>query len=302
MQKTIRYLAIGAALQLLLVALVYWPYGGRAAQAAAQPLLTLAAEQVSDIAISDKNASVHLVKTAAGWQLPDYQQLPAATAKVSALLDKLRTQPGWPVSTSADSVKRFGVGDDQFERKLQFKGADGKAQVVYLGSSPGFRKVHARRGGDNAVYAIELNTADTPVETGQWLDKTLLALNGDITALSADDVKLTKGEGGWQLEGVAAKPDQQAVERLLQQLHGLIVEDVVPQGPPAQAAQVKTLTAMVDGKTVELQIKRDKDTLYVNGSTRPQWFRVAEPSVAALLTLNAAALQQQAHQPSAAQP
>jgi hypothetical protein len=234
--------------------------------------------------------------------LPDYQQLPAATAKVSALLDKLRTQPGWPVSTSADSVKRFGVADDQFERKLQFKGSDGKAQVVYLGSSPGFRKVHARRGGDNAVYAIELNTADTPVEAGQWLDKTLLAVNGDITALSADDVKLTKVEGGWQLEGAAVKPDQQAVERLLQQLRALIVEDVAPQGPPATAAPVKTLTAVVDGKTVVLQIRRDKDALYANGSSRPQWFRVAEPTVSALLTLSAATLQQQANPASAPAP
>jgi hypothetical protein len=288
MKQAIRYLAIAALVQLALIPLVYWSELGGSAEAAAQPLLGLAADQITDIVIGgDNKSSAHLHKTGAVWQLPDYQQLPADAAKVTAMLRTLAaTEPRWPVSTSADAVRRFEVADDHYQRKLQFGTASGKTQTLYLGSAPAFRKVHARRGGDRAVYAIDFNTFDTPADPAQWLDKSLLALHGKITAISSGDLKLQLNAQSWQLAGDAdTKLAQVPVDTLVKQLQNLSVQALADAQIPAKLPLARTLDVVADGTTYTLQFKRDKDAIYLHSSTRPQWFKVADYAVQAILDL-----------------
>lgn len=290
MKQAIRYLVIAILVQLALIPVVYWSQLGGSAQAAAHPLLALKAGAVTDILIDgEKNAKVHLHRNGSVWQLPDYQQLPADADKVTTMLRTLSgEQLQWPVSTSADSVHRFEVADDHYQRKLVFSAKGGKAETLYLGSAPAFHKVHVRRAGDNSVYAVAFNTFDAPAEPAQWLNKSLLAIGGSITAIDSGDVELRRVDKAWQLQGDdKAALDTGAVDALVKQLQSLTVEGLAEQGGDvAKLPVARSVQVVADGTTYTLQFKRDKNDIYLNSSARPQWFKVAEYSVKQVLDLD----------------
>jgi hypothetical protein len=120
-------------------------------------------------------AQVVLQKKDGSWLLPEYFDVPADGAKVSALLDRLGSlKRGLPIATSESALRRFRLLDSDFERRLQLS-AGGKALgTVYFGSSPGPRKSDARTAEDRAVYAVDLPTYELPTELGAWLDPDLL--------------------------------------------------------------------------------------------------------------------------------
>ena len=55
------------------------------------------------------------------------------------------------------AAKQFSVVDDKFERKISFTNKDNTQTKLYLGSSPGFKKVNARVDNETNTYKIEYN-------------------------------------------------------------------------------------------------------------------------------------------------
>lgn len=142
----------------------------------------------------------------AAWRLES--GLPADDDKVNDLLDKLAELAApWPVATSADSAERFAVTEDNHQRRLVLEDAEDVVADVFLGTSPGYRRVHARVAGEDEVYSIDFSNYEAPTDADQWLDKGLLAASGDPSSIAR--------EGAWRLTqsaGAAAPATDPAVD------------------------------------------------------------------------------------------
>lgn len=152
--------------QLALIALLYW--SGRP-QTGLESQLLLNALDVDRLLIRDADQSVLLARTTGGWVFPDENNAPADGPRIERLLDRVRgLQTGWPVATTVASHARFEVAADSYQRHVQLFSSDTQVAEFWVGTSPGFRKVHVRRSGDDAVYAVTLNSFELPTRLIDW--------------------------------------------------------------------------------------------------------------------------------------
>ena len=211
MTKTHYWLSGLLALQLLIAAALLW--GSSNERTANQgPLFSFEPDQIDGIKISDSDSTATLAKKDGHWLIPDLKQLPAPAMKVENILSKLKSfKPAWPVATTAASQTRFEVADDKFQRKIQFLQGKTVAAEWYLGTSPGFRKSHIRKAGDNGVYTITLSNVDLPVKNAEWLDKGLLGASG-IKGIKGPDYALEKADNVWRFAKSDTAEGQEAPE------------------------------------------------------------------------------------------
>ena len=171
-------MVLGALLLLQLVAALILGLGGKDMEPTGTqgPLLAFDRDQVTGIRIHvPKGEGVLLAKIDDGWVIPALDGLRAAQSKVSDLLSKLgELEKGLPVATSEAAQKRFKVADHNFERKLTLEGGNGTLATLYLGDSPGFRRLFVRADGDDAVYEAQIGLFDAPDKPDAWSDRTLL--------------------------------------------------------------------------------------------------------------------------------
>lgn len=246
MNRHVRALALILAVQLaVLGGVLFW--NQRAASTPTGTLLEIDRTKVDGIVIVDeKGARLKLQRTDAGWTLPDSQGLPADGEKVSQLFDKLiAASAPWPVATSSESAKRFEVAADKFQREIQLLEHDKVVGDLYFGTSPGFKKVHARNADSDDIYAVAFANYEATARSDDWLDKALLKPNGDVTALSRPDHWRVQREGEvWSLEGIAhdETTKQDVVGDLVNKVVNLRVMGAADV-PAADAVPVLLLTA-----------------------------------------------------------
>jgi len=222
----IRVLSVLLALQLLITLVLYWPQPQGVNRSEAL-VAGLDRESIGRIGITDgEGASSLLTRDSEGWRLDS--GLPADGSKVATLIDALTgADPGYAIATSDSAATRFRVAAEDFERRIVLEGAD-EDRVLYLGTSPSFRKVHARRADEAAVFVIELNSYDAPTADGSWLDRSLLAAE-DLSTLELYGVRyrldgdLWVRDDGAEVDGEAMDALVQALSRL--QVSGLAAED-----------------------------------------------------------------------------
>ena len=178
--------------------------------------------------------NVVLAKKDDAWQLPD--GLPADAAKVDEVIKKLAdASAGWPVATSVSVQERFELVEDNHQRRLTLSAGGETVADIYLGTSPGYRKTHARRVDDDNIYAITFSNYQAGMKESDWLDKALLRPDGALTGLRYDSAfaeppapvfALTKNEEGVWAAASGAALDQAKVETLAGRFTGLTVTDV----------------------------------------------------------------------------
>jgi hypothetical protein len=239
----IRLLTVLLVLQIAAVALLYWPADDGEAPA---PSLAagLPSDSVETIEIRDSEGEeLRLQRRDDGWFLSN--GLPAMGSMVDTLLTALIAEdPGLAIATSDRAAERFKVADDDYERRLRLSGG-GQERVVYLGSSPAFRKIHARRAGERAVYVLEFNSYDAATNDQRWLDRGLLAAR-DVSALELYGVRYERAEDAWtRADGEAV--DDAAMETLLQVLSSLQVSGLVEADDEEAAAAGESLRLDVEG-------------------------------------------------------
>ena len=238
----------------LVVALVLWAGGpDYNAFKAKEPLLAFDAAKVDRIEIAEGSAnSVALVKEDGKWVIPSSAGFPADAAKVSGLLTKLAgLKKGWPVATSAEAAKRFKVSDDAFERRVVLKSGGGTLGELLLGTSPNFKSVSVRAGGDANVYSVAFAAYEAGARGDEWQDRSLLNIQQDqIASIAIGDVLLERKDGKYVLPGLAAgqKQDETATYRLAGALSYPVFEAVVGKGAEAQAK--------VNAPDIEITVKR----------------------------------------------
>jgi hypothetical protein len=177
-------------------------------EGAAAKLLDFEPDQVEAVNVADDEGRfLELEKVAGAWRLGE---LPADAAKIGAVIEALvGGSASWPVATSESSQARFEVAEDAFQRRIRFSGAAGELATLYLGSSPGFRRIHAREASDEAIFSIDFGVHELPLDASDWLDKTLFEVE-TISRLTFPEGAELLGdeESGWTVDGQPADPEK----------------------------------------------------------------------------------------------
>jgi len=271
MNNRLTLLAVLLAVQLLIIAGVSL---GRGGPEEGSSLVSLDTASVTRLEITDgEGATVTLDKTADGWRVNG--ELRADSGKIDELLDKFAGFTNlWPVATTSGSQSRFEVSEDKFQRRLEIDTADGSKDVIYLGTSPGYRRVQARNADSDEVFSIEFANYEVPTTVGEWVDKTQLQGEG-LTSVSLDDTwRLEKRDDLWLLDGEPANQDaaNALVERIAKvRLIGVFEGDEATLGEP----RVIRVEDAQGAHELTFRHDEDKDEYVVSSSRRAGNFTVA---------------------------
>jgi len=280
MSRLTQSLSLLLGLQLLVTAAVFWPREDAGDRDARSAILDLAIDRIDRIEVSDSNGSVVLSHTDSGWVLPDYFSLPVSASRLDTVLQTLPAKTrGWPVARSSGALERFEVSESNFQRRIRYRAGEDLAGELYLGSSPGFRKVHSRPGDDESVYAIEFSSYEVPASDAEWLEKTLLQLDADISEITGLDYHIeAAGDDSWKnADGVTAEAS--VVSRLINGLASLRVTAVADAATTETLAQMDvppTLSVATGSGRLEYRLFEMDDAHYVQRSDRPVFFSISE--------------------------
>ena len=200
MGKTLGLLAALLLAQLALAAFLFIRGSGFGAVQPDEPLVTFDPATLDRVTIQDgTGAQVELVKRDGQWRLPGHFDFPASASKVEALLRDLQgLRTRLPVSTSPESFARFKVAADQFERRIDLRQGDRDVAVLYLGDSPGFKRLFARGSQGEAIFEVNYSAHQAGAKASDWTDQGLFALTSDqITGLSLNGMLLRKQPVGF---------------------------------------------------------------------------------------------------------
>ena len=209
-------------LQLVALVWAFWPSAEPGAEDAQQPLLQVVADEVDRLLISDADGSLEWRRERDLWRMPEYHGLVVDAGLIDRLLSELPGLPrGYPIAGSSGAGQRFEVATDNFQRQLQYFAGERRLAQLFLGTSPGFRRIHARPGPEDTIYSVEFNSYDLPVNSSHWLDKALLQVE-QPTAIGGEDFQLQRSAEQWRDEAGTA-PDESAMTGLANGLANLRV-------------------------------------------------------------------------------
>lgn len=148
----------------------------------AEPFLEFDAASVDSLTVSNNEGSVSVAKVDGNWRLPN--GVPAAGFKVDSVIESLAKAGGsWPVANTQSTRERFEVTEENHQRHIVAKAGDDTVADIYLGTSPGYRKTHALRVGEDEIYAIGFSNYEAGVKAADWLERSLLRPKGEVAAL-----------------------------------------------------------------------------------------------------------------------
>ncbi|AZZ91422.1 DUF4340 domain-containing protein [Hahella sp. KA22] len=302
--KWTKLLSIALVAQAAIIIALHWPGSQPAYTHTDQALLDLESKQPGAIHIyGEETAKVDLKKEQDGWVVASYYNLPVANDKVDAMLAKLKAlKASWPVATTASGAKRFEVAEDKFQRKLELAQGDDTLATLYLGTSPGYRKVHARLNEQDAVFAVNYATHELPMAGKDWVDNKLTAVPEEsINQVKIKDIVLNKNGDKWDLEGLQEGEitNEEAAHKLLASLADMRFEDVLgaevkPEYNLSEpklrfTLQLKEKNAQGE-QSLELNFGKpaEGDYYILTRSDRPQVFKIDASHVDSLLDLERA--------------
>lgn len=255
------------------------------------PFLEGAAGDIDRVEITgEEGEKLVIARGEGGWQLPEHDKVPADMAKVEALLDRLAgLSSGLVVATSAEAANRFQVADAAFQRHIRLFADGREAANFYIGTSPAFRQVHARRAGEAAIVTVALSTFELATAPEEWLDKELVKIaEENLVGVVYSDFTLTRQNGQWLLEDLAAEEtlDNDAVADLTLRIRGLTIQSVLdPQeaGPLFQGPlDLQYTLILADGSRLEYSFVKSGDSYALQVTSREQVFKVHQLPVEGL--------------------
>ena len=310
-----KVLAVILALQIVILAVVFWPRSS--GPGIHQFIEGLEEPDVVSVIITDgEGQSIRVNRSPFGCVLPDADDHPCAGGRLREFLQRIvPLTTASLVTGAAESHARFNVSEDSFERTIELELADGARHKFYLGTSPRGRSGHARLEGDNRVYlAPGLSAFDAPVLANRWVDPVYFSPPLDqVTTLTIEnasgEISLARDENGeWTLGGEASdtpidqgKARQLAVSATSIRLsHPLGKQEIDSYGLGTPNAVV-TVGVGDDGEEQELRIGpkiADYDG-HVAKSSESAYYVVIESAAARkLLDLTTESLLQPAEEPT----
>ncbi|VAW83738.1 hypothetical protein MNBD_GAMMA16-2343 [hydrothermal vent metagenome] len=293
MKKTIRILGVIFIAQLIIVTALLLPTEDSVGSINKQNLLTFSPNQVNKIIISGGDKALILESENTEWNLPEYYGFPVAKNRVPEFIQKLSDfKQGWPVATTKAAAKRFKVSDDDFERKIELYQGESLLDTLYVGSSPGFRKVHVRKANTNNIYDVSFSAFDASIKTADWRDSSLLRLEQTaIIKISSPDFSLIKEGDLFVLDGVDESLPivQSTVARYVQKVIALNTVTVLGTETRIAFNQADPLLLLtVESKTEkwEYRLSRSSEGEYVLKRSDLPFYFVLHDEVAKPLIVN----------------
>ena len=289
MKKLISILGGLLAVQLVLAVAMNLSSEDRGAFQPREKLLAFDRNAVDSLRIEDGKGSVVLSKRDGKWLLPESGDFPASTVNVDRLLDALAgLQKGWPVATTTAAARRFKVADDQFERKLSLLSNGKTLAVLYVGTSPGFRKVNVRPSGQDDVFAVAFNTWEANAKNDDWIDKAVLTLSpDDVARVEMPGFVLQRASDELRVADLAGdeETDAKAAGALLDKLAGLQIQSLLGTESKPEYRQdepeLEIKLTRTNGNVLSYRFSRPKDATYyvLKRSDRDDYFKVADFNV-----------------------
>ncbi len=285
MNRWIMGLGVLLIVQIVLTILLNTGEDPHAAFTPEEKLATFEPALVDKIHIEAPGEAVILRKEEGKWQLPELDDFPADQQKVTSLLDTLAgLEKGWPVATTSGAAERFKVAKDTFERHIVLRQGEKKVADLYFGTSPGFRRVHARAAGENEIVSVPFSLFDAEADENRWIDRKVLGVQEkEMIRIELPDFVLERDEGEWRLADL--KPNEQTVvneaNRLAGKLAGLSIESVFDDETQPErekdASPLKISVIMKDDKRLDYTFHKLKSGSYLlQRSDMPRRFEVAE--------------------------
>lgn len=293
MQRQGQFLTILLVLQIALVAILFFTKTDSGAYGSDEKLLDLKFDSVDKIILQGvENKTLVLQKKKGGWTLPGYFQFPASREKLDRVFGKLfDVTVGWPVATTQSAENRFKVATDEFEVKLVFSSAQ-TAQTLFLGTSPGFKKIHARVDGNNTIYGIDFSAYQASTKPIDWVNQSILHVpREDISAIEIGGLIVKRVEGKFVVDGLAEGEQmvEPEIQLLLTQVSSLGFQDVLGEkNNPAYSLDSSVLElTLVDKAGRRLRYRyaklKDSDDYVLKPSDSNYYFKVAKYNVESLL-------------------
>ena len=233
-----------------------------------ESLISIKTEALDKIVLEEKESknqkTLELAKKGEQWVLSAQHDFPVSSEKVSGFIKSMAGfKKSWPVGNTDIAAKQFKVTEDAFERKLTFHQGD-KSQVLFLGSSPGYKKIHTRPDKDSQTYSIAYSAYEASVNYKDWMDRSLLNLERtDVNKITLKQLSLQNSGGDFILsdledgkETIKSKTSGLVSTILRPEFNDLAgLKDSVNKGP-----EVLTLTVTKkDDSTVTFTWYRDPD-------------------------------------------
>lgn len=184
-----------------------------------EDFIALSLEDLDEILITvreDKTPerSLILKKESDIWILPDYYRFPVSGKKLRMLQEQLfQLKKPYPVGSTKLAANQFEVSEKTFQTRVEFK-QDGKVvETLYLGTSPSFKKVHARTQSDERTYAISFSNYELKAKDNAWLNREYLHLPPTkIQKIEFRDISLERSQvdAVWQLGNL--NPDKEELD------------------------------------------------------------------------------------------
>jgi hypothetical protein len=250
------------ALQCMLIVWLFAGQTGGVAQQQTQQQSVVSIEKpaLGTITISaDDGDKVVLKKQNGSWILPDYHDLAVNTGLLDQMLEKLAAaRPSWPIAQTADAAERFHVSPAKFKRHLRLQSTADVVEDLYLGDSPGLRKIYIRNEDADAIYTIEFGLHLAPASAEQWFDKNLLKPGGDIKEIHAADFVLVKQADDWGINDLAEQEslDQDKIVNLVNYLQYPQVQAVAAEALVSKVKKLKPV-AQYRVKTRDAEVSYD---------------------------------------------
>lgn len=200
MKKAIAILSILLVGQIALSFYIYGPHGRGAAES--PNLIAFDRTQVDTVRIEDDDKhQVTLRHQGNHWLVTDADNFPADDTAVANLLSRLgKLKAGWPVATTAEAADHFKVSDQHFVRRLTLSHGDSTLARLYLGGSPGIRKIYARTDGSNDIHSVRFNAFDANARADDWIDKhPFKVAEPKISTIELPNLKLERNDKGLTL-------------------------------------------------------------------------------------------------------
>lgn len=303
MKRHMQILTAVLALQIALVAVLFWPRSIVSENESRSLLSDLEVGDVIAFTIEDADGNqINLGQSGGKWVLPDAGDYPCQEDQITGLLDKLVALDTRRLVTRTESShKRLQVARDDFVRRIDLETAGGENYTLFLGSSPNYGSAHIRLQGQDETYLTDdLPSWEVNTSANSWVDASYLEVAQDIITT----ITLKNDNGEWALDRDADENwvfaeltedeelDTNSVNSLVSRVSAIsLLRPLGKEDNPAyrldQPSAVVTLQTAEKTITLEIGAKFLQDNSYViKSSESPYYVQVAEFSVKELVEMN----------------